>query len=168
MLAARLDEGFVGALHDALRADVDPRAGRHLAYIISPSASSLLMLPARPLRHEVGVGDLNARRVLVRLEHADGLPDWTSSVSSSSRRSSVRTMVSKHSQSRARGRCRHRPPAPWDSRRHRGRGCSSACGAALPSASSWPGAWCPSGARISTSRYRVLLGMLIPLLVYTR
>ena len=31
VLAPGLDEGLVGALHDALAADVDPRAGRHLA-----------------------------------------------------------------------------------------------------------------------------------------
>ncbi len=31
MLATHFNEGFVGALHDALRTDVDPRAGRHLA-----------------------------------------------------------------------------------------------------------------------------------------
>ena len=31
MLAAHFDEGLIGALHDALRADVDPRARRHLA-----------------------------------------------------------------------------------------------------------------------------------------
>ncbi len=31
MPAADFDEGLVGALNDALRADIDPRAGRHLA-----------------------------------------------------------------------------------------------------------------------------------------
>ena len=31
MLAAHFGEGFEGALHDALGADVDPRAGGHLA-----------------------------------------------------------------------------------------------------------------------------------------
>ena len=64
MLAADLDEGLVGALHDALAADVDPRAGRHLAVHHQALAIELVeVLPGRPVRHEVGVGDQHARRV---------------------------------------------------------------------------------------------------------
>ena len=49
MLAARLDERFVRALHDALAADVDPRAGRHLAEHHQPLAVELVeVLPASP------------------------------------------------------------------------------------------------------------------------
>ena len=74
MLTSRLDEGLVGALHDALRADVDPGAGRHLAVHHQPLGIELVeVLPVGPLRHQVGVGDQNARRVLVRPEHADRL-----------------------------------------------------------------------------------------------
>ena len=74
VLAAHLDEGFVGALHDALRADVDPRAGRHLAVHHESLAVELVeMLPGAPARHEVGVGEQHARRVGVRLEHAHRL-----------------------------------------------------------------------------------------------
>ena len=39
MLAAHLGEGLVGALHDALAADVDPAAGGHLAVHHEPLAS---------------------------------------------------------------------------------------------------------------------------------
>ena len=74
MLAAHLDEGLVGALDDALRADVDPAAGGHLAVHHEPLAIELVEhLPGRPFGHEVGVGDEHARRVLVRAEHADRL-----------------------------------------------------------------------------------------------
>jgi len=40
VLAAHFDERLIRALHDALAADVDPRAGRHLPYIIRPLRSS--------------------------------------------------------------------------------------------------------------------------------
>ena len=71
---AHLDEGFVGALHDALGADVDPGAGRHLAVHHQPLAIELgEMLPGRPARHEVRVRDQDARRVGMGPEHADRL-----------------------------------------------------------------------------------------------
>ncbi len=74
VLAAGFDEGLVGALHDALAADVDPRAGRHLAVHHQALAIELVEVrPGRPVRHEVGVGDQHARRVGVRAEDADGL-----------------------------------------------------------------------------------------------
>ena len=74
MLAAHLGEGLVGALDDALRADVDPAAGGHLAVHHQPLAIELVEhLPIRPFGHEVGVGDEHARRVLVGAEHADRL-----------------------------------------------------------------------------------------------
>ena len=74
VLAARLDEGLVGALHDALRADVDPRAGRHLAVHHQALAIELVeLVPGRPVRHEVGIGDQHARRVGMGAEHADRL-----------------------------------------------------------------------------------------------
>ena len=74
VLAAGLDEGLVGALHDALRADIDPGAGRHLAVHGEPLLIELVeMVPGRPMRHEVGIGDQDARRILVRAENADRL-----------------------------------------------------------------------------------------------
>ena len=72
VLASHLDEGLVGALHDALAADVDPAAGGHLAEHHESLAIELAeMLPGRPGGDEVRVRDQHARRVRVRLEHAD-------------------------------------------------------------------------------------------------
>ena len=67
-------ERLVGALQDALRADVDPAAGRHLAvhrqaHRLQPAE----LLPRRPLRHQQAVGDQHARGQLVRAEDADRL-----------------------------------------------------------------------------------------------
>ncbi|EJL76703.1 hypothetical protein PMI12_02167 [Variovorax sp. CF313] len=74
VLAAGFDEGFEGALHDALAADVDPAARGHLAVHEEALAVELVeVLPVGPLRHEVRVGQQHARCVLVRLEHADRL-----------------------------------------------------------------------------------------------
>ena len=69
-----LGEALVGALQDPLGADVDPRPGRHLA--VHREAERLEpaeLLPVRPLRHEVGVGEQDPRRPLVGAEHADRL-----------------------------------------------------------------------------------------------
>ncbi len=74
MPAADLDEGLVGALHDALAADVDPGARRHLAVHHEALAVELVeVLERGPVRHQVGVGDQHARRVGVRAEDADRL-----------------------------------------------------------------------------------------------
>ncbi len=74
MLAARLDEGFVGALHDALAADVDPAAGGHLAVHGQAFGVQFVeVFPGGPVRHQVGVGDQHARGVGVGFEHADRL-----------------------------------------------------------------------------------------------
>ena len=72
--APHLDEGLVGALHDALRADIDPRARGHLPVHHEPLAIELVeTVPGRPVRHEIGVGDQHARRVGMGAEHADRL-----------------------------------------------------------------------------------------------
>ena len=74
VLPAGLDEGLVGALDDALAADVDPGARGHLAVHHQAQAIELVeVLPGRPVRHQVGVGDQHARRVGVGPEHADRL-----------------------------------------------------------------------------------------------
>ena len=74
VLAAGFAEGLVRALHDALAADVDPRSGRHLAVHHQALAVEFVeVLPRCPLRHEVRVGDQHARRIGMRLEHADRL-----------------------------------------------------------------------------------------------
>ena len=132
VLAAGFGEGLVGALHDALAADVDPAAGRHLAVHHQALAVELVeVLPGRPLRHEVRVGDQHARRVGMRLEHADRLARLDQQrlvvVQLAQRGEDLRR--SRPSCAR-RGRCRRRRPGPAGSRRLRGRGCSAACGAA--------------------------------------
>ena len=74
VLTTGFDEGFIGALDDALAADVDPATGGHLAVHGQALGIQLVeVLPARPMRHQVGVGDQHARCVAVGLEHADRL-----------------------------------------------------------------------------------------------
>ena len=69
-----LDEGLVGALNDALRADIDPRARGHLPVHHEPLAIELVeAIPGRPVRHEIRVGDEHAGRVRMGAEHADRL-----------------------------------------------------------------------------------------------
>ncbi len=73
-LAGHRTERLVRALQDALRADVDPRAGGHLAVHRQALGLELAELgPGRPVADQVGVGDQHARRPLVRAEHADRL-----------------------------------------------------------------------------------------------
>ena len=65
-------EGLVGALDDALGADVDPRPGGHLAVHREAKVLEAAELwPGRPVADEVGVGDEHARRPLVGLHDAD-------------------------------------------------------------------------------------------------
>ena len=74
VLPAGLGKGFVGALHDALAADVDPRTGRHLAEHHEPLGVEFVeVLPGGPVRYQVGVGDQHPRCVSVGLQHADRL-----------------------------------------------------------------------------------------------
>ena len=75
MLAAGFGESLVGALHDALAADVDPGAGRHLPVHHQALAVELVeVLPRGPRRHEVRIRDEHARRIGMGTEDADGLP----------------------------------------------------------------------------------------------
>jgi hypothetical protein len=65
-------EGFVGALEDALRADVDPAAGRHLAVHRQAAVFEVAeLVPRGPGRHEQRIGDDDARRPRVGPEHRD-------------------------------------------------------------------------------------------------
>jgi hypothetical protein len=74
VLATHLHEGLVGALHDALAADVDPAAGGHLAVHHQALLIELIeVLPRRPVRDQVGVGQQHARRIRMRREDADRL-----------------------------------------------------------------------------------------------
>ncbi len=67
-------ERLVGALQDALGADVDPRAGRHLAVHRQAGGFELAeLLPIRPVANEIGVRDQHPRRPDVGAEHPDRL-----------------------------------------------------------------------------------------------
>ena len=75
VLLAHGGERLIGALQDPLRADVDPRPGGHLAVhreteMLEPAE----LLPGGPVPDEVGVGDEDARRPLVRGEDANRPP----------------------------------------------------------------------------------------------
>jgi hypothetical protein len=73
VLASARGEGLVGALHDALGADVDPRAGGHLAvHRQAEGLEALVLGERRPLRDEQAVGEEHARRVLVGFKDALG------------------------------------------------------------------------------------------------
>jgi len=75
MPAAHLGKRLVRPLHDPLRADVDPRASRHLAVHHQPFAVELVeMLPRRPMRDEVRVRQHDARRVGMRVKDPDRFP----------------------------------------------------------------------------------------------
>ena len=74
MPAAQFGERFVGALNDALAADVDPRTGGHLAVHHEALAIERVeCVPGCPMRHEVGIGDQHPGRIRVGLENADRL-----------------------------------------------------------------------------------------------
>src|SRR5216683_2424351 len=73
-LARDRGESFIGALEDALGADVDPRPRGHLPVHGQPKGlEPPELIPRRPLGHEQRVGDEHARRPLVRVENADRL-----------------------------------------------------------------------------------------------
>jgi len=73
MLAAHFDKGFVSALDDALGADINPAPGGHLAVHHQPLAVECVkVLPVRPVRDEVGIGNQHARGVFVGGKHANG------------------------------------------------------------------------------------------------
>ena len=72
--SADLDERLIGPLDDPLAADVDPRPGRHLAVHHQAAAIQLVeMVPRRPARDQVRVGDQHARGVRMGAEHPDRL-----------------------------------------------------------------------------------------------
>ena len=73
MLASELGKRLVRALQDALRADVDPRARRHLP--VHRQALPLELperVPVRPLADQVGIGNQHPGCPLVRAKDANG------------------------------------------------------------------------------------------------
>ena len=126
MLAAHFGEGLVGALHDALAADVDPAAGRHLAEHHQALAIELVeVVPVRPARHEVRIGDEHARRIGVRAEDADRLAGLDQQRLFGARAGAAQRRCGRSSPSCAPPcRCRRRRRDRRAARRPRGRGCS--------------------------------------------
>ena len=132
------------ALQDALGADVDPRAGGHLAVHRQPEVlEPAELLPVGPVADQVGVGDQHPRRPLVGAHHADRL---AATARASSRRPRGRAACApgrRTPPSCARPcRCRRRRRGPRGARRSRGRGCSSASAAAPRSATTSRSARC--------------------------
>ena len=73
MLSPRLGKGLISALHDALGADVNPRPSGHLPVHHQALAIQFVeMLPGRPMRHEVGIGDQDPRRIHMGFHDGDG------------------------------------------------------------------------------------------------
>ena len=73
-LPRALGKRLVGALQDSLTADVDPRSGRHLSvHGQAERVEAAELVPRRPFRHQVGVRDQHARRLLVRAEYTHRL-----------------------------------------------------------------------------------------------
>ena len=71
---AQLGKGFVRALQDALRTNIDPAASRHLAIHRQTAVFEIAeRVPVGPRRHEQGIGDDHARRPRVRAENGDRL-----------------------------------------------------------------------------------------------
>ena len=67
-------EGLVGALQNALRADVDPGSRGHLpVHRETEGLQPAELGPRRPVAHEVRVGDEHPRRPLVGAENPHGL-----------------------------------------------------------------------------------------------
>ena len=74
VLPGQRTERLVSPLQDALRADVDPRTGRHLPVHDQPGALPLVEVLLRgPRGDDIGVGDQHTGRVLVGLEDGDRL-----------------------------------------------------------------------------------------------
>ena len=74
MLFTNRDKCLVSTLHDALTADVYPRAGRHLAIHHQPFLIELVeMLPARPVGDEIGICNQHPWRLGMCLEDANRL-----------------------------------------------------------------------------------------------
>ena len=71
VLASGLHKGFVSALHNALRADVNPATGGHLAVHHQAGAIQLVeVFPVGPLRYQVGIGQQHAWCLGVGAKHA--------------------------------------------------------------------------------------------------
>ena len=133
VLVGDLGEGRERALQDALGADVDPRAGGHLAVHDEAEVLELAeVLGGGPLRHEQRVGDQDPRRALVGAHHADRLAALhQQGVVGGHRAQAGHDGVEALPVAGGPARCRRRRPGRRAARRPRGRGCCAAS-AGLP------------------------------------
>ena len=155
--ARDLGEALVGALHDALRADVDPRARGHLPVHRQPERPRAGGTPPRSptpgTRFELAISTRGAHSCVRNTP--TGLPDCTSSVSSSPERAQRA-----HDRVERLPRARRAAGAAVDdevvgiARPPRGRGCSSASAAPPPAASPGRTSSVPRGARTSRAPSR--------------
>ena len=124
--AGDLREALVGALHDALAADVDPRAGGHLAVHRQPERlEPPELVPGGPLADQVRVRDQHPRRPLVRAEHAHRLAGLDEHASRRPRACEACARSRRTPPTSARPcRCRRTPRARPAAPPRRGRGCS--------------------------------------------
>ena len=126
VLAGERAEGLVGALQDALGADVDPRSRGHLTEHDEAAPLQLPeVFPGRPVADQVGVCDEHPRR----LRRGCGtLPPAFRTGRAASRRRQGRAACARWRRRRPRSappcRCRRTPPGRRGLRRPRDRGCS--------------------------------------------
>ena len=136
MLPAHFDERFVGALNDALAADINPGTRRHLA--VHHQAQPIECGEMFPRWPNAAPGCC-WRSARAARPHGCGTHPPACPIARAGfhrrRASSVRRRWHRSNPSCARrGRCRHRPRVPPAFPPPRDRGCSSACAAALRSA----------------------------------
>ena len=73
MLIGHRRERFKGPLYDALRADIDPTARRHLAVHHQALALELMkMIPVGPGADQIRICDQHSWGIFVRAKDADG------------------------------------------------------------------------------------------------
>ena len=71
MLPPEFGKGLIRALHDALAANINPRACRHLTVHHEALAIERIeMLPRRPMRYKIRIGDEDARCIAMRAKNA--------------------------------------------------------------------------------------------------
>jgi hypothetical protein len=73
-LASSLGKRLIGALHDTLRADVNPGTSGHLAiHCQAHGFQATKFVPCPPVGNEVGIGDESPRCAWVGMDDAHGL-----------------------------------------------------------------------------------------------
>ena len=75
MLPCALRKRLIRSLHNPLRANIDPRSGRHLPVHRKPHRiQPPKLIPRRPSRHQMRIRNQHPRRLLMRPKHSNRLP----------------------------------------------------------------------------------------------